>query len=93
MGVNCITAGVQEIERAMEGVAVLTNDERHSAVIDFGYVSAWDLQVQLKFSMVKICVVVVYGPTEGEVEEKEKFWNDLEMVVDIVGNGYRLCVR
>ena len=31
-------------------------------------------------------------PNEGEVEEKESSWKDLDKVVDRVGNGYRLCV-
>ena len=35
-GVNGIIAGVQEIERAREGVAILLNDVWHSALIDFG---------------------------------------------------------
>ena len=35
-GVNGIIAGVQEMERAREGVAVLLNDVWHSAVIEFG---------------------------------------------------------
>ena len=34
-GVNGITVGVQEMERAREGVAILLNDVWHSAVIDF----------------------------------------------------------
>ena len=29
---------------------------------------------------------------EEGIEEKERFWNDLDMIVDRVGNGYRLCV-
>ena len=37
-GVNCIIAGVQEMERARECVAILLNDVWHSAVIDFGCV-------------------------------------------------------
>ena len=36
--------------------------------------------------------MVAYGPTKGDVEEREKFWNDLDRVADRVGNGYRLCV-
>ena len=38
-GVNGITADVQEIERAREGVAVLLNNMWHSAEIDFGCVT------------------------------------------------------
>ena len=39
-GVNGIMAGVQEIERAKEGVAILLNDVWHSAVVDFGCASS-----------------------------------------------------
>ena len=38
-GVSGIIAGVQEIKRAREGVAVLMNDDWQSALIDFGCVS------------------------------------------------------
>ena len=37
-------------------------------------------------------MVVVYGPTDGEIEERERFWNELDRIIDKVGNGYRLCV-
>ena len=37
-------------------------------------------------------MVAVYSPTEGEGAERGKFWNDLDKVVDRVGNGYKLCV-
>ena len=37
-------------------------------------------------------MVGVYDPTDWKVEEKERFWNDLDRVVDRVGNGYRLRV-
>ena len=32
----------------------------------------------------KICVVVEYGPNEGDGEERDRFWNDLGM--DCKGN-------
>ena len=35
-GVKGIIAGVQEMERAREGVDILLNDVCHSEVIDFG---------------------------------------------------------
>ena len=31
-------------------------------------------------------------PNEGNGEERERFWNDLEKIVDRVRNRYRLCV-
>ena len=38
-------------------------------------------------------VWVEYGPDEGNSEEREKFWNYLDMIGDRVGNVYmRLCV-
>ena len=60
-------------------------------MIGFGCVSCRILWVKFKFSMVKVCMVMVYGP-EGEFRERERFWNDLQRVVHSVGNGYRLCV-
>ena len=39
-GANGIIAGVQEMERAREGMTILLNNLWHSAVIDFGCVSS-----------------------------------------------------
>ena len=58
--------------------------------MDFGYVSSRILWIKLKFSRVKVFVVVGYGPTEGDGEEK--FWNDMDRTLDCVGNGYRSCI-
>ena len=33
-----------------------------------------------------------YGLNEVDGEEKERLWNDLDKVVDRIGNEYRLCV-
>ena len=33
-----------------------------------------------------------FGPTEGDDEKSERFWNEMDKVEDRVGNGYRLCV-
>ena len=70
-GVNGIIVGVQELERAREGVAILLNDVWHSAVVDFGSVSSRILWIKFKFSRVQVCVVVGYGPTEGDGEERD----------------------
>ena len=56
---NGIVEGTQGIERARESMAVLLNDMLHTAVTDFGCVSSKILCVKLKFSMVKVCVVVL----------------------------------
>ena len=67
-GVNGIMAFVQKMERAKEGVAILLNDVWHSAVVDFGCVSCIILWIKFKFSRVKICEVVGYGPSEDGEE-------------------------
>ena len=72
----------------MEGIAVLMNNEWHSAVIRFGCVSYKILWV--KFSRVKVCRVAVNGPIEGKLRKSrgsERLRQDYR-----VGNGYRLCV-
>ena len=35
---------------------------------------------------------MVYGPHEGDGEEREMLWNDMDRAMNRVGNGYRLCV-
>ena len=52
-GDNGIIAGVQEMERAREGVAILLNDVWHSAAADFECVSSRILWTKRKFSRLK----------------------------------------
>ena len=61
------------MERAREGVGILLKDVWLSAVIDFGCVSSRILWIKFKFSRVKVCVGVGYGPNEGVDEERERF--------------------
>ena len=79
------------MERAREVVAVLLNDVWHSTGVDFQCVSFRILWIKLKFSRVKVCVVVGYSPKE-EGEERDRFWNDKNRTLDSVGNGYRLNI-
>ena len=37
-------------------------------------------------------MVVGYGPKEGDGEKSERCWNELDRIVELVGNGYKLCV-
>ena len=80
------------MERARERVAILLDDVGHSALVDFGCVSSRILWIKFKFSRVKVCVVLVYGPNEGDGEERDRFWNDMDKTLDSVGNGYRLGI-
>ena len=61
-------------------------------MIDFWCVSSRILWIKLKLSRVKVCVVVGYGPSEGGDEERNRFLNDMDRILDRVGNGFRLCV-
>ena len=63
-------------------MVILLNDVWHSVVIDFGCVSSRILWIKFKFSRVKICVVVGYSPSDGNVEERESFWSDLNRLLD-----------
>ena len=73
-------------------MGILLSNMWHSAVIDFGCVSSRVLCLKFKFSRVKFCVVVEYGPSEGNGEERDRFWNDIDRILNRVGNGYRLCI-
>ena len=91
-GVNDIIAGVEEMERTREGVAILLKGVWCSAVVDFGSVSSRILWIELKFSGVKVCMVVGYSPNAGDGEERNRFWNDMDKTLYGVENGYRLCI-
>ena len=32
------------------------------------------------------------GTNEGDGEERDRFWNDMDRILDRLGNGYRLCI-
>ena len=63
------------MERAREGMAILFSDVWHTVVKDFGYVSSRIFCIKFKFSRAKVCVVVGYGPNEGDGEERNTFWS------------------
>ena len=80
------------MERAREDVAILLKVVWHSAVIYFGCVTSRILWNKIVFSRVKVCMVIGYGHNEGDREERERFWNDMDRILGIIGNGYRLYI-
>ena len=44
---------------------------------------------RIKFSKVKVCAAVEYGPNEGDGEEGDMFCNNMYRTLDSVVNGYR----
>ena len=89
-GVNGLITSVQKIKRDWGGVAVLMNDEWHSAVVDLGCVSSRILCSKFMFPRVIVCLVVGYGHTVSIT--RERLWDDLDRAVDRVDNGYRVCM-
>ena len=85
--VNVIFGGVHEMERATERVAFLLNDVWHSVVVKFGYVSSRILWIKFKLSSIKICVMVGYSSNEGDGEEKNRSWNDMNKTLDSIRYG------
>ena len=37
-------------------------------------------------------MVVGYDPNEGDGEERDRLWNDMDRTLESVGNGYKLCI-
>ena len=56
-----------------------------------GYDNSRILWIKLKFSRVKFCVVLWYGPNDGGGEERDRFLNNMDRTLDSVGNGYKFC--
>ena len=36
--------------------------------------------------------MVGFGPNEGDGGERDRFWNDMDRILDSVGKGYRLFI-
>ena len=53
-GIN-LSAGVQEMERVREGVAILLNNVCHSVMKDLGCISSRIFWIKFKFLEVKVC--------------------------------------
>ena len=49
-------------------------------MIDFGRQT-----LEFAFYRVKVCVLVENGPSEGDVEERDRFWNNVDRILDRVG--------
>src|SRR5678816_1653157 len=61
-------------------------------MVDFVCVSTRILMVKFKFEKVKECVVVTYGPSEGNVEESTIFRDNLNNGLDGESRSFRLIV-
>ena len=62
---------------------MLLNNVWHSAMVELGCVTPTILWV-------KVYAVVGYDSNEGDCEERDRFWNDMDKNLGGVGHGYRL---
>ena len=76
--------------KELEKMWLLLKDVGHSVLIGLGCVSSRILWIMFMFSRVEVFVVVGYAPNEGDTEEWERFWNDVDRIRERVGNRYRL---
>ena len=75
-------------KRAREGVAILLNDVWHSAVMDFLGVLALESSGLYKgFQELKFVRWWVTEPMKEMVKKSQRFWNDLDKIVDRVKNA------
>ena len=56
------------------------NDVWHSEVVKYGCVSSRILWIKFKFSRVKVCVMVGYGPNEGDGEEIDRIASGMDIM-------------
>ena len=59
-------------------MVILLNHVWDSPVVIFGCVSSVIFWIKFKFSRVKFFVVVGYSSNEGDGEERDRFWNDMD---------------
>ena len=66
-------------------MAILLNDVLHNAVVEFGCICCGILWIKFKFSRAKVCMVVGYSPNEGDGERRDRFWNNMDRILDRFG--------
>lgn len=78
--------GVQQDQRAKEGVGIIINDEMDKRVIQFKAVNSRVMVVSIEFSREEVVnIIQIYGPVEGAIEEEmNEFYETLQRVLDEV---------
>ena len=68
-GIHGVRTGVEQGERAREGVALLMSDKWYEKINLYECVDARILMVKFKFDSVKVAVIIAYTPCEYHSEE------------------------
>ncbi|KAI5104058.1 hypothetical protein C0J45_5684 [Silurus meridionalis] len=75
------------------GVEVILKGEYSKSVVKVKRVSGRVMNVKLEVEGMMINVISAYAPQVGcEMEEKERFWSELDEVVDVVPRNERLVI-
>ena len=79
--------------RAKAGVAVLMTEDTSRFVKSWQCVNERIVVVKMKVGRERLTLVQVYAPTDGsKVEEKERFYSDLQEVIDKLGRKETLVI-
>ncbi|KAF7703561.1 hypothetical protein C0J45_1013 [Silurus meridionalis] len=81
------------VDGKRNGVGVVLKEEYSKTVVEVKRVSKRVMNVKLEVEGVMINVISAYAPQVGcEMEEKEKFWNELDEAVEGVARNERLVI-
>ncbi|KAF7694127.1 hypothetical protein C0J45_16005 [Silurus meridionalis] len=81
------------VDGKRNGVGVILKEEYCKSVVEVKRVSDRVMNVKLEVEGILIYVISAYAPQVGcEIEEKEKFWSELDEVVDGVPKNKRLVI-
>ncbi|KAI5627960.1 hypothetical protein C0J50_3226 [Silurus asotus] len=82
------------VDGKRNGVGVILKEEYSKSVVEVKRVSDRVMIVKLEVEGVITNIISAYAPQVGcEMEEKEKFWRELDEVVDGVSRNERLVIR
>ncbi|KAF7710720.1 hypothetical protein HF521_009592, partial [Silurus meridionalis] len=82
------------VDGKINGVGVILKEENSKSVVELKRVSDRVMIMKLEVEGMMINVISAYAPQVGfEMEEKERFWGELDGVVDSVPRKERLVIR
>ncbi|MCP3688157.1 MAG: hypothetical protein GY784_07065 [Gammaproteobacteria bacterium] len=86
-----VCAGVNENERAKEGVCIYVSNKWKANVREYGSVRSRIVWVKMKVGVQTWVIVCVYAPTEDRKDEvKEEFWTSVEACLDGFNKSERM---
>jgi exonuclease III len=91
--IRCVKAGVGDICRAREGVAIMLSEMMWSSVKEWKAVSSRIIWVRLQCGNENWVIVSAYGPgSEKKEDERERFWEALSECVSGLEQSVRMVV-